>query len=154
MLGKNHSDLSPHIFVAYVLVSSQSVQLYTLYLNLSWLSKNLEYFFPCGVKLLLGFSKKKRGNLLGNKLRLDTVQDFLIKLGIKPRMMYLQEISIFLLNHVIVRHTKIMNRADKNWAHFQKTKYSKNQSFQKIPFVKVDLLVKYSLQKKTSERFG
>ena len=32
--------------------------------------------------------------------------------------MYLLEISIFSLNHVIVRATTIMNRADKNWAHF------------------------------------
>ena len=48
---------------------------------------------------------------------LDTVQDFLIKLGIKPRM-HLWEISILSLNNVIVRPTKIMNRADKNWAHF------------------------------------
>ena len=78
---------------------------------------------------------------------LDTVQDFLIKLGIKPRM-HLLEIGIFSLYHVIVRPTKIMNRADKNWAHFQKTKYFKNQSFQKISFLKVDLLVKYSSQKK------
>jgi hypothetical protein len=48
---------------------------------------------------------------------LDTVQDFLIKLGIKPRM-HLWEISILSLNSVIVRPTKIMIRADKNWAHF------------------------------------
>ena len=48
---------------------------------------------------------------------LDTLQDFLIKLGIKPRM-HLLEISTFSLYHVIVRPTKIMNRADKNWAHF------------------------------------
>ena len=48
---------------------------------------------------------------------LETVQDFLIKLGIKP-LMYLSEISIFSLNNVILRLTKIMNRADKNWAHF------------------------------------
>ena len=41
-----------------------------------------------------------------------------------------------------------MNRADKNWAYFYKTKYSKYQSFQKISGVKVDLLVKYTLQKK------
>ena len=32
------------------------------------------------------------------------------------------EISIFSLNHVIVRPTKIMNRADKNWVYFQKLK--------------------------------
>ena len=39
---------------------------------------------------------------------LDTVQDFLIKLGIKPRL-HILKISIFSLNHVIVRPTKIMN---------------------------------------------
>ena len=38
----------------------------------------------------------------------DTVQDFLIKLGIKPRL-HILKISIFSLNHVIVRPTKIMN---------------------------------------------
>ena len=47
----------------------------------------------------------------------ETVQDFLIKLGIKP-LMHLLEISIFSLNNDIVRLTKIMNRADKNWALF------------------------------------
>ena len=57
-------------------------------------------------------------------------------------------------NNDIVRPTKIMNRSDKNWAHFQKTKYFKIQSFQKISFIKVDLLVKYSSQKKKSERYG
>ena len=45
-----------------------------------------------------------------------------------------------------------MNRADKNWAHFLKTKYFKNQSFQKISFIKVNLLVKYSSE--NSERFS
>ena len=50
-------------------------------------------------------------------LVLDTVQDFLIKLGIKPHI-HLLEIGIFLLYHVIIEPTKIMNRADKNWAHF------------------------------------
>ena len=54
---------------------------------------------------------------LGEPCKLDTVQDFLFKLGIKPRM-HLWEISIFSLNNVIVRPTKIMNRADNNWAHF------------------------------------
>ena len=38
----------------------------------------------------------------------DTVQDFLIKLGIKPHM-HLLELSIFSLNHVILRPTKIMH---------------------------------------------
>ena len=48
---------------------------------------------------------------------LDTFQDFLIKLDIKP-LIHLLEISIFSLNNVILRLTKIMNRADKNRAHF------------------------------------
>ena len=38
---------------------------------------------------------------------LDTIQDFLRKLGMKPQM-HLVEISIFSLNHVIVRPTKII----------------------------------------------
>ena len=41
-----------------------------------------------------------------------TFQDFLIELDMKPRI-HLVEISIFLLNNVTVRRTKIMNRADK-----------------------------------------
>ena len=75
-----------------------------------------------------------------DRAKMDTVQDYLIKLGIKPRI-HLWEISIFPLNNVIVRPIEIMNRADKNWAHFKKTKYFKNQSFQNISFLKVDLLV-------------
>ena len=71
---------------------------------------------------------------------LESVQDFLIKLEMK-RCVHLMEISILSLNLVIVRLNKIMNRADKNWAHFQKTKYFKNQSFQKISFLKIDLIV-------------
>ena len=39
---------------------------------------------------------------------LESVQDFLIKLDMKP-FMYLVEISICTLNHVMVRLTKIMN---------------------------------------------
>ena len=50
-------------------------------------------------------------------LALESVQDFWIKLDMKP-CVHLEEISIFSLNHVIVRLTKIMNRADKNWAQF------------------------------------
>ena len=38
----------------------------------------------------------------------ETIQDFLIKLGIKPSLHTL-EISIFSLNNVIIRPTKIMN---------------------------------------------
>ena len=48
---------------------------------------------------------------------LDTVQYFLIKLGIKPRM-HLWKISILLLNNVIFIPRKIINKADKSWAHF------------------------------------
>ena len=47
----------------------------------------------------------------------DTVQDFLIKLGFKPHMRLLK-ISIFSINNFIVRLNKIMNRADNNWADF------------------------------------
>ena len=54
---------------------------------------------------------------LPNTYALETVQDFLIKLNIKP-IMHLVKISIFSLNLVIIRPTKIMNRADKSWAHF------------------------------------
>ena len=46
-----------------------------------------------------------------------------------------------------------MNRADKNWTDFQKIKYFKNQSFQKISLIKVGLLIKYSSQNYFSERF-
>ena len=45
--------------------------------------------------------------------RIESVQDFLIKLDIKL-LIHLLEISTFSLNNVIVRLTKIMNRADKN----------------------------------------
>ena len=44
---------------------------------------------------------------------LGSVQDFMIKLDIKP-LMHLLEMSTFSLNNGIVRLTKIMNRADKN----------------------------------------
>ena len=54
-------------------------------------------------------------------LRVDTVQEFVIKVGIKTRMNLL-EIGMFSLNHVIFRPTKIMNRADKNWAYFLENK--------------------------------
>ena len=63
-------------------------------------------------------------------LLLDTVQDFLNKLGMKS-CIHTVEISIFSMNHAIVRPTKIMNKADKNWAHFSKIKCLKNQNFQK-----------------------
>ena len=48
----------------------------------------------------------------------DTIQDFLRKLGMKSHV-YLVEISIFSLNNVNVRPTKIINKADKNWHFFE-----------------------------------
>ena len=74
---------------------------------------------------------------------IESVQDFLIKLDMKP-CMHIVEISIFSVNLVFVRLTKIMNRADKNWAQFYKIKYLKFQKFQKHFLIKVGLLVKYS----------
>ena len=57
------------------------------------------------------------GQLFSPTAILESVQDFLIKLDMKP-CMHLVEISIFSLNLVIIRLTKIMNRADKNLAQF------------------------------------
>ena len=80
-------------------------------------------FDGCPTEQMAGHFQRPREDFFasfvmdGKAARLDTVQDFLIKLGIKPRM-HRWEISILLLNNVIVRLTKIMNRADKNWAHF------------------------------------
>ena len=45
---------------------------------------------------------------------LDTVTDFFYQVGIKPRK-HLLEISIFSLNDVIVRPTKIMNNLLKDY---------------------------------------
>ena len=49
-----------------------------------------------------------RDNFSGTGCIFDTIQDFLCKLGMKPHM-HLVEISIFSLNNVTVRLTKIMN---------------------------------------------
>ena len=54
----------------------------------------------------------------------DTVKDFLFKLGIKM-CMHLWEIGILSLKTIIVRPIKI--RADKNQAYIYETKYFKNQ---------------------------
>ena len=67
---------------------------------------------------------------------IESVQDFLIKLDIKP-LMHLLIISTFSLNNVIIRLTKIMNSADKNWVQFKKIKYLKNPNFQKHFLAKV-----------------
>ena len=64
------------------------------------------------IHLLARLKNTKKGGAT-----LYTVQDFLIKLGIKPRM-HLWEISILSLNNVIIRPTEIMNRVDKKWTYF------------------------------------
>ena len=51
--------------------------------------------------------KAKINSLPQRIYNLETVQDCLIKLGIKPRL-HILEICIFSLNHVIIRPTKIM----------------------------------------------
>ena len=84
--------------------------------------------------------------LIQRRYSLESIQDFLIKLDMNP-CMHLVEIRIFSLNLVIVRLTKIVNRADKNWTQFQEIKYLQNQNFQKHFSIKLGLLVKYSSQK-------
>ena len=70
--------------------------------------------FPFIADVLVNLSENKP---FDEPWKLETVQDFLIKLGIKL-LMHLVKISTFSLNNVIVRLTKIMNRVDKNQAHF------------------------------------
>ena len=62
--------------------------------------------------------------------RVDTIQDFLIKLGIKPGM-HLWEISILSLNNVFIRCTKIMKRAHKIGHIFRKQSTLKVKVFKK-----------------------
>ena len=78
---------------------------------------------------------------------IDTITDFQIKLGMAP-CKHLVEISIFSINNVTVRPTKIINGVNKNWAYLQKKKYFKNQNFQKkkVFYIKVGLLIQYSSQ--------
>ena len=74
---------------------------------------------PQGAKYLLFVSSRsvKTRKFSFAQFVLESVQDFLIKLDIKP-LMHQLEISTFSQNIVIIRLTKIMNRADENWAHF------------------------------------
>ena len=67
--------------------------------------------------------------------QLESVQDFMCELGMKP-CTHLVKISIFSLNHVIVRPTKIKNRANKNWEHFLKNKVFSKLNFSKTFFNK------------------
>ena len=81
---------------------------------------------------------------------LESVQDVLIKLDIKP-CMHLVEINIFSLNHVIVRLTKTMNTTSsniskfvssesffcvKNWSNLSEKKIYKEYFTRRPPFVK------------------
>ena len=54
-----------------------------------------------------------RHSIHWGELRVETVQDFLIKLDIKPQVRLL-EISIFSLNNDLVRLTKLMNNPVKD----------------------------------------
>ena len=65
------------------------------------------------------------------------------------RVGHVVETIIFSLYHVIVRPAKIIKGDDKNWAHFQKIQYFKNQNCQKIFLIKNGLLVQYSTLKMT-----
>ena len=51
---------------------------------------------------------KTKSHKITKAFGVDTVQDLLIKLGIKPHL-HILKISIFSLNHLIVRPTKVMN---------------------------------------------
>ena len=54
------------------------------------------------------FASERPVHVFTDAVSLETVKDFLIKLDMKPNM-HLVKISIFLLNDVTVRLTKIMN---------------------------------------------
>ena len=108
MGAQNASNLDAPIKAnhAYFLVFAQWGQL--LY-DLAFRSGDFEYSFILYIENL--------ENILWT-CELDIVTDFFfIKLGMKLYM-HLVEISIFSLTNVTVRLTKIMNRANKNWAHF------------------------------------
>ena len=96
------------------------LELWSTYLQWKslFISKGLKtlgkkYSFWCKLLIFLKYLAKQKQNSSSVKGGVDTVQDFLIKLGIKPRI-HLWEISILSLNSVNVRPTKIMNRADEN----------------------------------------
>ena len=70
--------------------------------------KNHVPFFLTGLHSLWTHLRQvlNLSNLITSRLRV--LQDFLIELDMKP-CMHLVEISIFSLNHVIIRFPKIMN---------------------------------------------
>ena len=85
---------------------------HNIHLSQLCLTKNCQ---PIPCFLIFCYSAIRRSDY--KMVTVDTVQDFLNKLGIKP-CIHLWEISIFSLNKFIIRPTKITNRAAKNWAHF------------------------------------
>ena len=76
-------------------------------------TKNFIFAKNKAVKVLV----KKEGRYWGYENVLDTFQDFLIAEHMKPRM-YILEISISSLNHVILKPTKTPKLADKKYAQF------------------------------------
>ena len=94
------NDLLPH-----VIISKKNTKKNTLNL---WM---LDIYSPDCQWSWVNFWLKGCGStqdiIDGPDCTIDTIQDFLCKLGMKPHM-HLLEISIFSLNHVIVRPTKII----------------------------------------------
>ena len=81
----------------------------------SVLSGHLVLWPPTGNATADEINEILKGKLLFTIYVIESFQDFLIKLDMKPCMnMHLVGISIFSLNLVIVRLTKIKNRAVKN----------------------------------------
>ena len=90
--------------------------------------------FPLLLSYLCSANQQSKGKIWQNFVAFSeymnfTVQDFLIKLGIKP-IMYLVEIVIFSLYHVIIR-PKYQNyeESEQKLDTFLGTKNFKNQSF-------------------------
>ena len=62
--------------------------------------------------------------MLSSACTLDNIQDFLNELGLKP---HIHQVNIIFFHYIMsssfsVRPTIIITRADKNWAHFKKSK--------------------------------
>ena len=72
-----------------------------------WKKNNFAFFFQWVEILMITLVSSPKNPSYTIIYAIESVQDFLIKLDMKPGM-YVVEISIFSLNHVIVRLTKIM----------------------------------------------
>ena len=87
--------------------------------------------------------------ILRRKCAIESLHDFLIKLDMKP-WMHLVKISIFSLNHVIIRLTKVMNNSIEhlkigtfnviflcqNWSNLSKKKFYEKPSTRRPTFIK------------------